>query len=87
MPTLNEIKTCIKTLLNDAEIHITSRDGKHFEGIVISMQFEGKSLIEQHRLVMQPLSQLFKSTLHAFKLKTYTPAKWTQAQGDKSNDS
>ena len=87
MPSQDEIKTCIQKLLSDAEIHITSKDEKHFEGVVISLYFEGKSLIEQHRLVMQSLSHLFASTLHAFKLKTYTPTQWAQNQGDKSHDS
>ncbi|MEM7175239.1 MAG: BolA/IbaG family iron-sulfur metabolism protein [Chlamydiota bacterium] len=85
MSTSDEIKACIQSLLDDAEIHVTSGDEKHFEGIVVSAHFEGKSLIDQHRLVMEPLSQLFASTLHAFKLKTYTPTQWAKIQGGRPN--
>lgn len=78
---IDEIKICLQESLKNAEIHVTSDDGKHFTAVVIAPQFAEKSLVEQHRLVMEPLSQLFASTLHAFQLKTYTPAEWQAVKG------
>ncbi len=80
MSTADAIKAHIEAVLKGATIHISSRDDKHFEGVVISSSFEGQSLIEQHRLVMESLTPLFASTLHAFKLKTYTPEQWSSQQ-------
>lgn len=74
----SEIKNAIINSLKDAEVKITNppNDGLHFEAIVISALFEGKSLVEQHQLVMQPLTELFSSSLHALSLRTFTPDEW-----------
>lgn len=73
-----QIKETIEKRLGDATIHILNPtgDGVHFEAIVISHQFEGKTLVEQHRMVMEDLKVLFSTSLHALSLKTYTPDQW-----------
>lgn len=73
-----QIKETIQKRLEDAIIHILNPngDGIHFEAIVISNQFKGKTLVEQHRIVMEDLKVLFSTSLHALSLKTYTPNQW-----------
>ncbi|MCB1073039.1 MAG: BolA/IbaG family iron-sulfur metabolism protein [Chlamydiia bacterium] len=56
------------------------KDGLHFDAIVISSLFSGKSLVEQHQMVMAPLKELFDSKLHALSLKTYTPEEWNEGK-------
>ena len=56
-------------------------DGAHFEATVISEAFVGMSLVQQHRRVMQSLSDLLAGDVHALALKTYTPEKWDGTQG------
>lgn len=75
------IKDSILKLLNGADVRVINpqNDGLHFEAIVISDRFEGKSLVEQHQIVMQGLEHLFSSSLHALSLKTYTPQQWKEA--------
>ena len=74
----SKIKDTIQKAIDGAEIDIQNPrgDGLHFNAIVIAKQFEGKSLMEQQRMVMEPLSALFGSSLHALSLKTYTPDRW-----------
>jgi stress-induced morphogen len=47
-----------------------SGDGMHFMGEVYWAGFEGKSRIEQHRLVYATLEELFAQGLHGLKLTT-----------------
>lgn len=83
MSLAEQIKNSIQQVLGDAEVYIKSADDKHFEGIVISPRFNEKSLVEQHRLVMNALSSLFDRALHAFQLKTYTPKQWAHEKEKK----
>jgi len=49
--------------------------GDHWQLIVVSPVFEGKGLIEQHRLVNEALREpLGDQRIHALSLKTYSPA-------------
>lgn len=75
----------IRQALPGAEVAIrdTTGTGDHFEALVISPSFEGKSTVQQHQLVYAPLSELLKSgALHAFALKTFTPEQWKKKAGD-----
>ena len=42
----------------------------HFEAVVEAPQFEGKSLIEQHKMVYAALDGLIGGAMHALALKT-----------------
>jgi acid stress-induced BolA-like protein IbaG/YrbA len=54
-----------------------SGDGRHFEATVINAEFEGKSLIEKHRMVLATVDAEIKSdALHALSIKAFTPAQW-----------
>ncbi len=57
-------------------------DQTHLEAYVVSSSFEGKRLLEQHRMVMNSLKDHFASILHALTLKTYTPEQWSQQKGN-----
>lgn len=63
-----------------AQVQVTG-DGSHFDAVVVSNAFEGKSPIQKQRLVMAAVKQEIESgELHALSIKTFTPAEWT-AQG------
>ena len=49
--------------------------GAKFECIIVSALFDGKSMLERHRLVNQSLSEEMKS-IHAFSMRTLTPNQW-----------
>jgi acid stress-induced BolA-like protein IbaG/YrbA len=51
--------------------------GDHWQVIIVSAAFDGKGLIEQHRMVNEVLKEpLADQRIHALSLKTYSPAQW-----------
>ena len=71
-----EIKQRIEAGLSGSEVSV-SGDGRHFEAVVVSAAFIGKSMLEQHRMVYASLGDSFQSeALHALSVKTYTPEAW-----------
>ena len=63
----------IKAGMPDADVDVTG-DGRHFEAVVVSPAFEGKSLVQRHRMVMSTVQQQIASDeLHALSIKAYTP--------------
>ena len=48
----------------------------HFNAIIISDDFIGKNLIEQHRLVYKILGAMVTNEIHALQLKTLTWEQW-----------
>ncbi len=71
-----ELKRLIEVGLAEAEVRV-SGDGRHFDAIVISDAFSGKSMLEQHRLVYAALGDRFDTdAVHALSIKTYTRKDW-----------
>ncbi|MEM4658643.1 MAG: BolA/IbaG family iron-sulfur metabolism protein [Candidatus Methanosuratincola sp.] len=68
----SDIKHAIESAIPGAEASV-SGDGHHFEAIVVSSEFEGKGLLERHRLVFDALREQMREKIHALSLKTYTP--------------
>lgn len=55
--------------------HAGARDGRgHFEVIIISDAFAGKSRIERHRLVYDAMGTLMDTDIHALSVRAYTPS-------------
>lgn len=83
MISLQQVEAMIKAGIPDAEVQVQdlTGGGDHLQAVVVSSQFEGKSLIKQHQLVYGALQQAMASeAIHALALKTYTPQDW-QAMG------
>lgn len=76
-----EIAQLIEQHLPGAQAIVRGDDGVHFEAIVISADFVGKSLLQQHRLVYAALGgRMEREEIHALSLKTYTPEAWQKQQ-------
>ena len=67
-----EIEQLIKASLPDAQVEIIdlAGDNNHFSAHVISSAFEGKSRIQQHKMVYDALGYKMGGILHALALKT-----------------
>ncbi len=50
-------------------------DGRHFDAVIVSREFEGKGLLQQHKLVYGVLGNRMER-IHALSMKTLTPAQW-----------
>ena len=53
----------------------------HWEAVIVSGAFSGKSRIQQHQMVYAALGDLMAGPIHALALKTYTPESWSEAKG------
>ena len=77
MITPEEIKTTLEKALpgSTVETRDLTGGGDHWQVIIVSPAFEGKGLLEQHRLVNEVLkAEIGDERIHALALKTFTPA-------------
>lgn len=74
MYTADQIKEKVALALPGAKVQIidTTGTGDHFQATVIWEGFQGKSLVEQHQMVMAPLKEGLKEAIHALSIKTRT---------------
>ena len=72
--SIDELEKYIKDSIPDSIIKIEDLkgDGDHYSATVISKSFEGKSKIEQHKMVYDSLKGKMGGELHALMLKTKT---------------
>jgi acid stress-induced BolA-like protein IbaG/YrbA len=53
-----------------------SGDGQHFEALIVSDEFAGKSMVQRHQRVYQALGDRMRGEIHALSMKTLTPEEW-----------
>lgn len=54
--------------------HAGAREGSHFSVVVVSPLFEGKRLLERHRLVYDALRLLVPQGIHALAIQARAPS-------------
>ena len=66
-----------------SHIQVTDLTGTkdHWEALIVSEAFAGKSRIEQHQMVYAALGELMAGPVHALALKTFAPESWNQQEG------
>jgi len=64
----------IENGLPGSSVQVTG-DGTHFEAIVVSEAFSGKSRLQQHRMVYATLGSNMEGAIHALSIRTTTPAR------------
>lgn len=76
---VEEVKAMIEAGLSADEVKV-SGDGSHFDVIVVSKEFEGKSMVQEQRMVFATLGDKITSgEIHAINIKAYTPDEWKTA--------
>jgi stress-induced morphogen len=75
MPSSEQIKQRIEASIPGAHADVEdyTGGGDHFRATVTAAAFEGRSRIEQHRLVYEVLGTEVGGAIHALELKTQTP--------------
>ena len=53
--------------------HAGAKSGGHFKLYIVSDMFEGKNLIERHKLIYKELDDLMKTEVHALSIKAVSP--------------
>jgi acid stress-induced BolA-like protein IbaG/YrbA len=71
-----EIQEMIARGIPGAQVEVRdyTGGGDHFEALIVSESFEGKSLVERHQAVYNALGDAMRARVHALTLKTLTPA-------------
>lgn len=70
-----EIRVMIEAGMPGSSVDVDG-DGTHFEAVIVSGAFNGKTLLERHQMVYKALGDAMKERIHALSLKTYTPEQW-----------
>ena len=73
-----QLESYIKQGLTCDYIKAFGDDGTHFEAVIVSPAFVGKSMVQQHQLVYSALGDRMREEIHALSMKTYTPQKWQE---------
>lgn len=75
MPTPDDVRRYIAQGLACEHLEV-SGDGTHFEALIVSAAFEGRSRVQRHQLVYAALGERMRSEVHALSMKTLTPQEW-----------
>ena len=70
--TPEQIKQFIEAGLSCEHVEV-SGDGHHFEAVIVSAEFRGKSKVQQHQLVYRALGERMREEIHALSMQTCTP--------------
>ena len=76
-----DIKELIVAGLPDATVEVLGDDGQHFEAVIVSAAFDGKSRLQRHQIVYAALGDRMKSEIHALSMKTFSPTEWEVQEG------
>ena len=67
-------------IVNESYKHNVPKGAEsHFKVTVVSDAFEGKSLLERHRMVNDTLEEELKGAIHALSIRAKTPGQWEKS--------
>ncbi len=72
MVTPESIKDGIERGLACERVEVVG-DGQHFQALVVSPAFAGKSRVQRHQLVYGALGDRMRAEIHALSMRTLTP--------------
>jgi stress-induced morphogen len=70
-----KIQAIVEGALPGAKVHVNDMTGSndHFEVVVVAPQFEGKRLVERHRMVYSAIGPAVGNEIHALAIQALTP--------------
>ena len=80
MVTPESIKSGIEAGLACERVEVIG-DGQHFQALIVSGAFKGKSRVQRHQLVYAALGDRMREEIHALSMQTFTPDAWQQGGG------
>ena len=84
MVTPESIETSIAAGIDCESVQVVG-DGQHFQALVVSAKFAGKSRVQRHQMVYAALGERMREEVHALSMMTLTPEEFA-AQGKSSTD-
>jgi acid stress-induced BolA-like protein IbaG/YrbA len=80
MVTPESVKQGIETGLACEHVEVVG-DGQHFQAVVVSDAFAGKSRVQRHQLVYAALGERMREEIHALSMRTLTQEEWRSSRG------
>lgn len=83
----DELNTSFLDVINESTNHnVPAGSESHFKVVLVSADFDGKSLLARHRLINKILADELKNKIHALAIHAYTEKEWQEknAQAPKS---
>jgi acid stress-induced BolA-like protein IbaG/YrbA len=78
MVTPESVKGGIEAGLACEHVEVVG-DGQHFQALVVSAEFAGRTRIQRHQLVYATLGERMREEIHALSMQTLTPDEWKKA--------
>jgi acid stress-induced BolA-like protein IbaG/YrbA len=75
MVTPDSIKQGIEARLACEHLEVIG-DGQHFQAVIVSAEFAGRSRVQRHQLVYAALGERMREEIHALSMRTLTPEEW-----------
>jgi acid stress-induced BolA-like protein IbaG/YrbA len=72
MVTPEQVRSYIEQGMQCKEVQVAG-DGQHFEALIVSEAFKGKSRVQRHQLVYAALGERMREEIHALSMRTLTP--------------
>lgn len=72
MVTPESVKDGIEAGLACQRVEVMG-DGQHFQALIVSAAFVGKSRVQRHQLVYKALGDRMREEIHALSMQTLTP--------------
>ena len=80
---VSELNPLHLEVVNESDNHnVPAGSESHFKVVIVSDEFEGDRLIQQHRKVNRILADELKNDIHALAIHTYNPQQWRDRHGD-----
>ena len=76
MVTPEQVRSYIRDSLACDHVEVVG-DGQHFEAVIVSPEFRGKTRVQQHQAVYRALGDRMREEIHALSMRTMTPEDWT----------
>ncbi|HYR37194.1 MAG TPA: BolA family protein [Burkholderiales bacterium] len=75
MVTPDSIKQGIEARLACEHVEVIG-DGQHFQAVIVSAEFAGRSRVQRHQRVYAALGERMREEIHALSMRTLTPEEW-----------
>jgi stress-induced morphogen len=75
MPSPETVQARLLAAFPTARVEVSDLTGTedHFQALIVAQEFQGKSRIDQHKMVYAALGELMKGAIHALALTTRAP--------------
>lgn len=78
-PSPDDVRRYIAQTLDCQHLEVDG-DGRHFNAVIVSASFEGRSRVQRHQLVYAALGERMREEVHALSMRTLTPAEFEAAR-------